>query len=126
MIVGNKIDLDGARENLRKLESRYGEEFSIIAISATRGNGLEELKREVYKSLDVIRVYTKAPGQKKGLGEPMILKRGSTANDAAESVHKDFQAKLKYALVWGSGKFDGQKVKREHLLKDGDVIELHM
>jgi len=126
MIVGNKIDLDGSEENLRNLESRYGEEFSIIAISATRGNGLEDLKREVYKSLDVIRVYTKAPGQKKGLGEPMIMKRGSTANDAAESVHKDFQAKLKYALVWGSGKFDGQKVKREHILEDGDVIELHI
>ena len=126
MIVGNKIDLDGSEENRGKLESRYGEEFPIIAISAAKGNGLEELKQEVYKSLDIIRVYTRTPGQKTGLGEPMIMKQGSTINDAAESVHKDFQAKLKYALVWGSGKFDGQKVKREHILQEGDVIELHI
>ena len=126
MIVGNKIDLDGSEENRGKLESRYGEEFPIIAISAAKGNGLEELKQEVYKSLNIIRVYTRTPGQKTGLGEPMIMKQGSTINDAAESVHKDFQAKLKYALVWGSGKFDGQKVKREHILQEGDVIELHI
>ena len=126
MIVGNKIDLDGSEENRGKLESRYGEEFPIIAISAAKGNGLEELKQEVYKSLDIIRVYTRTPGQKTGLGEPMIMKQGSTVNDAAESVHKDFQAKLKYALIWGSGKFDGQKVKRDHVLEEGDVIELHI
>jgi hypothetical protein len=54
------------------------------------------------------------------------MKQCSTINDAAESVHKDFQAKLKYALIWGSGKFDGQKVKREHILQEGDVIELHI
>jgi hypothetical protein len=126
MIVGNKLDLDGSEENRGKLESRYGEEFPIIAISAAKGNGLEELKQEVYKSLNIIRVYTRTPGQKTGLGEPMIMKQGSTINDAAESVHKDFQAKLKYALIWGSGKFDGQKVKREHILQEGDVIELHI
>ena len=125
IIVGNKIDLDGSKKNLLRLESRYGEEFPVIAISAAKGDGLEELKREVYKSLDIIRVYTKAPGQK-DLGEPMILRQGSTVKDAAESIHKDFKAKLKYALVWGSGKFDGQKVKREHVLEDGDVIELHI
>jgi hypothetical protein len=126
MIVGNKIDLHGPAENLGKLQSRYGEEFPIIAISATKGNGLEGLKQEVYRSLHIIRVYTKSPGQKKDLGEPMIMKRGSTVKDAAESVHKDFRAELKYALVWGSGKFAGQKVKREHILEDGDVIELHI
>lgn len=126
VIVGNKIDLEGPEENLRRLESRYEEEFPIISISATKGIGLEGLKREVYKSLDIIRVYTRAPGQKTGPGEPMIMKRGSTVMDAARSVHKDFQAGLKYALVWGSGKFDGQKVKREHVLKDGDVIEIHI
>jgi ribosome-interacting GTPase 1 len=126
IIVGNKIDLEGSEGNLAKVESRYNEEFPIISISATKGPGLEQLKQEVYKALDIIRVYTKAPGQKTGFGEPMIMKRGSTVKEAARSVHKDFQAGLKYALVWGSGKYDGQKVKREHVLEDGDVIELHI
>ena len=49
-----------------------------------------------------------------------------TLQDAAEDVHKDFAAKLKFARIWGSGKYDGVSVKRNHVLQDGDIIELHM
>jgi len=126
LIVGNKIDLDSSGESYRKLEAEYGAEFPIVSISAKAGKGLEGLKREIYRSLEIIRVYTKVPGKKADLEEPVILKKGSTVEDAAESIHKDFHAKLKYALLWGSGKFDGQKVKREHILEDGDIIELHI
>ena len=126
LIVGNKNDLDGSGASYRKLESEYSAPFPIVSISAKEGKGLEELKREIYRNLEIIRVYTKAPGKKADLEEPVILSKGSTVEDAAESIHKDFHAKLKYAQVWGSGKFDGQKVKREHILEDGDVIELHI
>ena len=39
-------------------------------------------------------------------------------------VHNDFEEKLKSAKVWGSGAFDGQTVGREHVLQEGDVVEL--
>jgi ribosome-interacting GTPase 1 len=32
---------------------------------------------------------------------------------------------LKYARVWGRGKFEGQMVNRDCLLTDRDVVELH-
>jgi hypothetical protein len=44
----------------------------------------------------------------------------------ALSIHKDFAAKLRYAKIWGSGKFDGQMVKRDYRVNEGDVIELHI
>jgi ribosome-interacting GTPase 1 len=46
--------------------------------------------------------------------------------DVALSIHKDFVAKLRYAKIWGSGKFDGQMAKRDFLVNEGDVIELHI
>ncbi len=58
--------------------------------------------------------------------EPELLKRGSTVKGAAEAVHKDFGHKLKYALVWESGKFDGQRVSQDHILHDDDILELHI
>jgi len=58
--------------------------------------------------------------------DPIILNRGSTLEDATTEVHKDFTARLKFARVWGSGKHDGVMVKRDHVLQDGDIIELHM
>jgi len=41
-------------------------------------------------------------------------------------VHKDFTARMKYARIWGSGKHDGIMAKRDHVLQDGDIIELHL
>jgi ribosome-interacting GTPase 1 len=97
-----------------------------VAISAREGRGIEEFKRRIYELLDVIRVYTKAPGTKADMTDPIVLPGGSTMDDAANAVHKDFAARLKYARLWGSGKHDGIMVKRDHILADGDVIELHV
>jgi len=126
LIIGNKLDLQNAAENYTALKNRYEGQFPVIAISAKEGIGLEELKHEIYRLLDIIRVYTKAPGKKPDFTEPIVLDRGSTLEDAAAAVHKDFRAKLKYARIWGSGKHDGVMAKRDHILQDGDVIELHL
>ena len=126
LIIGNKRDLEGAEEGYQRLSSRYGEEFPLVCLSAKEGDGLEELGENIYRALDVIRVYTKAPGQPPDLTEPVVVKKGSTVEEVAESIHKDFRSKLKYAQVWGSGKFDGQQVKRQHVLQDGDIIEMHI
>jgi len=125
LIIGNKLDLENASENYTALQGKYGEQLPIIAISAKEGIRLEELKLKVYQVLDIIRVYTKAPGQKPDFTDPIILEKGSTLEDAAADVHKDFAAKLRFARIWGSGKHDGVMVKRDHILQDGDVIELH-
>ncbi|MFC1920745.1 GTPase [Chloroflexota bacterium] len=126
IIIGNKIDLDGASGNYAILQELLKNELIILPISARRGTGLEELKLKIYELLNIIRVYTKSPGQKPDLNDPIVLDQGSTLEDAATEVHKDFSAKLKFARVWGSGKHDGIMVKRDHILQDGDIIELHM
>ncbi len=126
LIIGSKLDLDNASENYAVLKNKYEKQLPVIAISAKAGISLEELKRAIYQMLDIIRVYTKTPRQKPDFNDPIILKRGSTLEDAAADVHKDFAHKLKYARIWGSGKHDGLMAKRDHILQDGDVIELHL
>jgi hypothetical protein len=115
-----------ASENYKALQERYGAQLPVIAISARERVGLDELKLKIYQILNIIRVYTKTPGKDPELTEPIVLKRGSTLVDAAASVHKDFAAKLKYARIWGSGKHDGIMARRDHILEDGDIIELHL
>ena len=126
LIIGNKLDLDNASENYTALKNKYEWQIPVMAISLKEETNLEELKREIYQMLDIIRVYTKTPGQKPDFNDPIILKRGSTLEDAATEVHKDFAQNLKYARIWGSGKHDGVMAKRDHILQDGDVIELHL
>ena len=125
LIIGNKLDLDNG-QSYQALVNKCKEQLPIMAISAKDGAGLEKLRLKVYQMLDIIRVYTKMPGKKADLTDPVVLKRGSTLHGAATSIHKDFGQKLKYARIWGSGKHAGIMAKRDHVLQDGDVIELHL
>jgi ribosome-interacting GTPase 1 len=126
LIVANKVDLDGAGEREGMLRERYGRSFPVFSLSAQRGIGLEDLRRGIFEALEIVRVYTKPPGKEPEFSEPVILKKGSTVEDAANSVHKDFVSKMKFARIWGSEKYQGQMVKRDYVLEDGDVIEFHI
>ncbi len=126
LVVGNKMDMDIIGENFQALQNKYGKELPVVAISARDKQGLEELKLKIYQALNIIRVYTKVPGHKPDLHDPIILERGSNLEQGAAAVHKDFAARLKYARIWGSGKHDGIMAKRDHILQDGDIIELHL
>ncbi len=123
LIVGNKIDVIGAEERLKILKEI---DISIIPISTEQGLGLEELKDLIFQSLSVIRVYTKPPGKPPDLTEPIILKVGSKVSDAAYHLHKDFARNLKYARLWSGKEYNGQRVERCHILKDKDIVELHI
>ena len=95
-------------------------------ISITKKDTAEHMKEIIWKSLELIKVYTKQPGKKADY-PPVALKKGSTITALAERIHKDFAKKFRYAKVWGaSAKFPGQTVGLEHVLQDEDQVELHM
>ncbi len=83
-------------------------------------------KKEIFDFFDLIRIYTKEPGEKPDKENPLIIKKGTEVQEVGEKIHKDFTEELKYARVWGSTKFPGQKVEKEYKLKDEDVVEFHV
>ena len=125
MIVGNKLDSEGAKKNFIQLQEKLSS-FPSIAVSAAHGENLENLRDDIFQLLTIIRAYTKTPGREPDLKHPVILKEGSTVLDFAAAIHKDFVEKFQYARIWGSEKYKGQRVQRDHLLEDGDIIELHI
>jgi len=126
LVVGTKLDLPEARDHVELVREWLGERFRLLPVSTQTGENLEVLRREVYDLLGIIRVYTKEPGKKPDLTTPFVLKRGSTVADVARAIHRDFVERLKYARIWGAGRFDGQLVHRDHVLQDGDIVELHL
>lgn len=122
LILANKGDMESSQENLEIIKEMYpGLEIHSIS---NKENDLEHLKKLIYDMLDVIRIYSKAPGKEADLEKPFTLKRGSSVLEFAEGIHKDFRENLKNAYVWGSSKFDGQAVPRDYILEDGDIVEL--
>jgi ribosome-interacting GTPase 1 len=122
LILGMKADLPDASANLEILQELHP--GIVITPVSILTESHDELRRQIYDLLDVIRIYGKTPGKKAEMERPFILKTGSTVLDLAYLIHRDFPGKLKSALVWGSARFDGQAVPKDYILHDKDIVEL--
>jgi ribosome-interacting GTPase 1 len=125
ILVGTHADVEGADLREELLLEVLGDEWRVLRVSATTGAGLEELRMAIFDALSLVRVYTKTPGHKADMTSPFLLEKGSTVLDLAEAVHKEIAEGLSFARIWGRDAYDGQHVQRDHVLADGDVVELH-
>jgi ribosome-interacting GTPase 1 len=126
-LVANKCELleDPAGE-LQVLQELVGVDFPTIILSAETGEGCDQVGPLLFKGLEVVRVYSKAPGKPADTDRPFTLRKGQTVLDMAAQVHKDIADSLKYARIWGTEVYAGQQVGPDHPLADKDVVELHM
>jgi ribosome-interacting GTPase 1 len=115
------MDTEGAPERLETLIELLGDAFEIFPVPQDPSS----VKQRIFSSLDIVRVYTKSPGKPVVKEDPVVLPVGSSVLDAAVIIHKDFAQKLRYARMWGEG-YKGQRVERDHVLVDGDVLEFHI
>jgi len=126
IIVANKVDAPKAIERLRELERFIGDQIPILPVSCKTMDGLENLGNLIFKTLEIVRVYSKQPSNKEPSPKPFILKRGATIADLAKQVHSDFIQRFSYARVWAKRlPFSPQKVGSTLMLEDKDIVELH-
>jgi len=122
LLVLNKADVVKA-DDFEVLEELYGDDFSTVRFSATERIGYQQFKLELWKMLQLVRVYTKPPGKQADRTDPFVMSVGSTVMDLAERIHGDMAEKLAYAKLWG-GRIEGQKVSRDFEFRDRDIVEL--
>jgi hypothetical protein len=126
LVVANKNDLDEDAVIFSLMKELWESDIPLISVSADTGENLQRLKAAIFERLDVLRIYSKEPGKPKASTTPFTMKVGSTLLEFAAQVHKDFAENLKFAKVWGSSEFPGQNVSNDHVLADGDIVELHL
>lgn len=126
IVLTNKCDDESMDEICEIFQELLEDEWPMISISAKTGRNLAKLRKAVFDSLKILRVYSKAPDEEPDFSQPVVMKNGATLEDFTKEIHKDFHEKLKFAKVWGSTAFDGQMVQRDYILQDGDVVELHI
>eukprot|EP00696_Hemimastix_kukwesjijk_P017435 gnl/Hemi2/6114_TR2115_c0_g1_i1.p1 gnl/Hemi2/6114_TR2115_c0_g1~~gnl/Hemi2/6114_TR2115_c0_g1_i1.p1 ORF type:complete len:398 (-),score=119.68 gnl/Hemi2/6114_TR2115_c0_g1_i1:108-1208(-) len=98
-----------------------------VPISAHLGWNLDGLLERIWEYLGLIRIYTKPKGLIPDLNEPVVLRTNPipTVEAFCNRLHKGIMNQFKYALVWGSSvKFTPQRVGREHVLNDEDVVQV--
>ena len=116
IVAVNKVDMDR--------DVKVDVDIDTIYISAETGEGLEELKREIFEKLELVRVYLKPEGGKVE-EKPMVLRKGATIKDVCLNLHRDFVRNFRYAIVTGpSASFPRQRVGLGHEIMDGDVVTI--
>jgi len=123
LIVANKIDL--ARGEAAAMRELYSGRLSVVPTSAVSGEGLDVLLGRLWELLAVVRVYTREPGKPPDMDRPFTLPAGATVDDLAAMIHRDLPGRMKFARVWGDGRFSGQQVHRTEPLRDKDIVEIH-
>jgi small GTP-binding protein len=119
IIVANKVDVTGNIDVFRKITN-------CIPVSSLKGINMDKLKEMIWDKLGLIRIYMKHIGKAPDMEEPMIMKKNTTIKDVCISIHKEFDEYFRFARVWGSSKFEGQKVGSSYILCDSDVVEIHV
>lgn len=127
IIIINKADLNVKKAKQKAIELHQLEpRIPIIIGSAKLGKGFEKLGEILFKTLEIIRIYTKQPNGPVA-DRPLILRKGATVYDVAKSIHKSFVENFRYAKIWGpSAKYPGERTGLDHVVEDGDIVEIHV
>lgn len=131
IIILNKIDKVSGK-NVEKvsnsIKSIVSNEVPVISMSSVdeKKLNINKLGKTIFEIAEIIRVYTKQPGEDEPSPYPLVLQKGATILDVAERIHSKLFKNFKYAKVWGpSAKYPGERVGGNHVVKDGDIVEIH-
>lgn len=123
VIVGTKRDLDPGGVGCEELR-RGASGIPVICVSS-EDDFRDLLGKTLVDVLELVRVYTKPPNGKVS-ERPLVVRRGTTVIEVARLIHEDLYRGFQYAKIWGpSAKYPGMRVGRDHLVEDGDIIEIH-
>lgn len=126
IVVANKADSPETVKNLEELKRIVGEQVRVLSVSCKTRTGLEPLGKELFDSMNLIRVYTKEINKKEPSPKPFILRKGATILDLAKQIHSDFHKHFSYSKVWSKRlPFSPQKVGLSFSLEDRDIVEIH-
>jgi len=126
IILATKGDLERSKANYGALLAYLKEkqlDFDVIPTSSVQNEGFNEIEEIIFSKLGKIRVFTRNNAGDVA-DRPIILDKGSTVQDSIEVLSKKMLKFFRFARIWGSSKFDGEKVGLERELQDGDLIQV--
>ncbi len=118
LFIVNKIDLPHDKKNIEKLK-KFGR---VVPVSASANLGIDDLKEEIYRSLKLIRVYTR---EKSGHVDerPMVVREGVVVKDVVRKISREMMSSFRYAIISGPQRKQAElRVGLEYELLDGDIM----
>jgi ribosome-interacting GTPase 1 len=120
LVAVTKLDEAGP-ERVAEISERLG--LPAIGVSVLDDGSLDRFREAVWQLTGLIRIYLRSPGREDE--EPHALPPDPTVVDAAHLVHHTLAETCTGARISGpSAKFDHQRVGRDHVLAEGDTVEI--
>jgi small GTP-binding protein len=95
----------------------------VLGVSVLDDTSLARLRDAIWELTGLIRVFLRRPGDEES--EPLALRPPATVVDVAHTIHHEVAEACRGARIWGpSARFDAQRVGRDHVVADGDTIEV--
>ena len=124
LIAAQADRVPNVEEELEILQELLEIRYPSMAVSARTGDRLDALAKWLFEALEVVRVYTKAPGRPPDYGQPFTVRRGDTVHDVARMVHQEIADSLRFGRLWRNTSTNGRQVGRDYQVADRDVLEL--
>jgi small GTP-binding protein len=114
LFVINKCDLISKSPLVTK------KPLNEIYISAKENTGTKKLKRMIWNTLELTRIYLVRRSEKPSKNSPITMRKGQTLKEVAEKIGSEFAEDITRAKIWGAGaKFPGQEVSLSKKILDG-------
>jgi small GTP-binding protein len=98
-------------------------DLEVVSVSVLDERSLDGLRDAVWSLTGLIRVWLRTGRETEP--EPLAIHPPATVADVADAIHHDLGATAIGARIWGpSARFDGQRVGRDHEVRDGDAVEI--
>jgi small GTP-binding protein len=93
-------------------------DLELVAVSVLDDASLDAFREAVWRLTGLLRVFLRDE-------EPVALHPPVSVLDVAHTIHHELAESCRGARVWGpSARFGGQRVGRDHVLADGDTVEI--
>jgi small GTP-binding protein len=116
LLAATKAD-EGSPDDVLRLREAFPE-LDVVPVSVLDDATLGALRDGIWRLTGLVRVFLRE-------GDPVALHPPVTVVDVARSIHHELEDACRGARVWGpSARFEGQRVGREHVLSDGDTVEI--
>jgi small GTP-binding protein len=121
LLAATKMD-EAPGDAVARLEQEFPG-IDVVPVSVLDDSSLDRLRDAIWSLTGLVRVYLRSSGEAEE--DPVALHPPATVADVARSIHHELEAECRGARVWGpSARFEAQRVGREHVLADGDVVEI--
>ena len=121
LLAATKVD-EAPPGALDALRDRVGD-TEVVPVSALDDESLDALRQAIFEMSGLVRIFLCRDGETDP--DPLAMEPPVTVNDVAAAIHRELLEGCRGARLWGpAAQFQGQRVGREHVLADGDTIEV--